>query len=472
MIKKIAVPVLFGALFLFQNAEAQKNPSTPPKPQISNPATAQPNEKVKDPDGFQYPIYQTKLENGLNVVTIPFPSPGIVSFFIVVRTGSRNEIEKGKTGFAHFFEHMMFRGTELFPKEKYSEALKLTGASANANTSLDRTVYHMTGASSKLSTMFMLEADRFQHLAYSLQGFKTEAGAVKGEYTKNSANPYVKLNELIQNAAFDQHTYKHTTMGFFEDIVDMPNQYEYSREFFSRYYRPEYCTIIVVGDAKAEDINILATKFFGNWIKGSYVSTVPIEPAQTGTRFTHLQKAGFPPYLSFNFKGPGYDPQSGEMAAIDVLLSAYFGDNSDLYNQLVIKDQTLRNLSGDASLTRDPYLLSIEASLVNIDQMKEIKDKIEKTLAKAKTTPIDQKSLNEVKANFINSMKMRLDNPTAIAQTLSMFTWVTGNPGTINDYFEKYNAVTAKEIMDVANKYFTTDRLTIGTIGPNEKVEF
>ena len=224
--------------------------------------------------------------------------------------------------------------------------------------------------------------------------------------------------------------------------------------------------------AKAEDINILATKFFGNWIKGSYVSTVPIEPAQTGTRFTHLQKAGFPPYLSFNFKGPGYDPQSGEMAAIDVLLSAYFGDNSDLYNQLVIKDQTLRNLSGDASLTRDPYLLSIEASLVNIDQMKEIKDKIEKTLAKAKTTPIDQKSLNEVKANFINSMKMRLDNPTAIAQTLSMFTWVTGNPGTINDYFEKYNAVTAKEIMDVANKYFTTDRLTIGTIGPNEKVEF
>ena len=85
----------------------------------------------------------------------------------------------------------------------------------------------------------MLEADRFQNLKYSIQGFKTEAGVVKGEYTKNSANPYTKLNEMIQNTAFESHTYKHTTMGFFEDIVDMPNQYDYSIEFFNRYYRPE-----------------------------------------------------------------------------------------------------------------------------------------------------------------------------------------------------------------------------------------
>ena len=175
-----------------------------------------------------YPIYQKKMANGLNVVTVPYDSPGLAAFYIVVRAGSRDEIEPGKSGFAHFFEHMMFRGTDKYPKDKYSEVLKSTGASANANTSLDRTVYHMTGSSDKLETMFELESDRFMNLKYSIQGFKTEAGAVKGEYTKNSASPYSQLNEKVQETAFDEHTYKHTTMGFFADIVDMPNQYDYS----------------------------------------------------------------------------------------------------------------------------------------------------------------------------------------------------------------------------------------------------
>src|SRR6185369_8732075 len=111
-----------------------------------------------------YPIIQKRLGNGLNVVTVPYDSPGLAAFIIVVRAGSRDEIEPGKTGFAHFFEHMMFRGTDKYPKEKYSEVLKSTGASANANTSLDRTEYHMTGNAEKLETMFEVEADRFQNL--------------------------------------------------------------------------------------------------------------------------------------------------------------------------------------------------------------------------------------------------------------------------------------------------------------------
>ena len=173
-------------------------------------------------------IYQKDLANGLKVVTIPFESPGIASFYILVRVGSREEVEPGKTGFAHFFEHMMFRGTDKYPKELYAETLKSTGASANANTSLDRTLYHMTGSSRHLETMFELESDRFRNLKYSVQDFKTEAGAVKGEYTKNYADPYAQLYEKTNNTAFDVHTYKHTTMGFFDDIVAMPDQYEYS----------------------------------------------------------------------------------------------------------------------------------------------------------------------------------------------------------------------------------------------------
>lgn len=421
---------------------------------------------------FPYQILQQKLSNGLNVVTVPYQSPGIAAFYIVVRTGSRNEVEAGKTGFAHFFEHMMFRGTEKYSKEKYSSILKSTGASANANTSLDRTMYHMTGDASKLETMFMVESDRFKNLSYSLQDFKTEAGAVKGEYTKNSANPYTKLNEMVQNTAFDSHTYKHTTMGFFEDIVDMPNQYEYSREFFNRYYRPEYCTIIVVGDVTAEKVNKLAADYFGDWKKGSYQSSVPSEPAQKESRNVNLKKPGFPPFLGMNYKGPAYSNTETDFPVLDVLCAAYFGENSDLYTKLVINEKKLRSLSGDATTTRDPFLISVEGSLVDAADFGYIKKEIERTLNDAKSKPIDQKLLQETKENFRNNMIMRIDNPTAIAQTLSLFTWVSGNPEAVNTYFGMYDKVTAEDIMNIAKKYFNPEHLTIGTISSGETVKF
>ncbi|MFM7218187.1 MAG: M16 family metallopeptidase [Bacteroidota bacterium] len=415
-----------------------------------------------------YPIKQQRLQNGLNVVTVEYPSPGIAAFYIVVRVGSRNEIEPGHTGFAHFFEHMMFRGTDKYPKERYSEVLKSTGASANANTSLDRTVYHMTGSSAKLETMFELEADRFQNLKYSVQGFKTEAGAVKGEYTKNSANPYTKLNELVQNAAFSSHTYKHTTMGFFEDIVDMPNQYDYSIDFFKRYYRPEYATIIVVGDVTHSQVVSLSEKYFGEWAKGNYTSTIPAEPEQKETRSTHLQKEGFPPYLSLNYKGPGYSDTDLDFPSLDILCSMLFSENSSFYEEMVIKQQKLRSVEAGAYNTRDPFLISVEASLVNASDMKYVKNKIVDELDKAKKGQLDAQAMEAARMNLKNSFRMRIDNPTSIAENLSFFTWLSGDPQSLNRYYANYDKVTMDDLQRVAKKYFTAQRLTIGTISPNE----
>jgi len=247
-----------------------------------------------------YPIHQHKLENGLNVVTVPFDSPGLAAFYIVTRVGARNEVEPGVTGFAHFFEHMMFRGTDKYSKAQYSAALKSTGASANANTTQDRTQYHMTGNANKLEKMFELESDRFMNLNYSEHDFKTEAGAVKGEYTKNFASPYSQIDEKRSETAFTTHTYSHTTMGYFTDIVDMPNQYDYSKKFFDRYYRPEYNTILVVGDVTAEQVNALSEKYFGEWQRGSYQSVVPVEPEQTETRYVHLQNGSIPAFFSMS----------------------------------------------------------------------------------------------------------------------------------------------------------------------------
>src|SRR5215831_7026946 len=200
------------------------------------------------------------LANGLKVIVVPTGFPNIVSLQIPVQTGSRNEVEPGKSGFAHLFEHMMFRGTKLYPPEKYQEILTKVGARQNAYTTNDFTNYHTTFSKEDLDLMLKVEADRFLNLDYSPEGFKTEARAVLGEYNKNSATPIFKLDEVQHEKAFTTHTYKHTTMGFIKDIEDMPNQLEYSRTFFSRWYRPENTTIIVAGDAKPAEVIPLVEK--------------------------------------------------------------------------------------------------------------------------------------------------------------------------------------------------------------------
>ncbi|RZJ29262.1 MAG: insulinase family protein [Flavobacterium sp.] len=418
-----------------------------------------------------YPITQKKLANGLNVVTVPYDSPGLAAFYIVVRAGSRDEIEKGKSGFAHFFEHMMFRGTDKYPTDKYEDIITSLGAAANANTWIDRTVYHMTGNAEKLETMFDIESDRFQNLKYSLPDFKTEAGAVKGEYTKNSASPYTQLEEKIAETAFTKHTYSHTTMGYFADIVDMPNQYEYSLEFFKRFYRPEYTTIIVVGDVTPERVEALSQKYFGNWKHGDYVSTITAEPAQNETRYTHIQKANFPPALSLNYKGPAFTDSNIECAALDILNEIVFSEKSPLYKKLVLDEQKVRSLSGSYTFTRDPYLISIDASVVDAADMQYVKDEIAKALEASKTKTFDAKLLEETKTRLKYGFAMRTDTPTNIAESLSYFTWLTGNPESVNKLYAMYDKVTADDLMRVAAKYYKNTGLTIATISPAATID-
>jgi zinc protease len=415
-----------------------------------------------------YKITQTKLPNGLNVVSVPYESPGIAAFYIVVRAGSRNEIEEGVTGFAHFFEHMMFRGTDKYPKEKYDEVLKSIGASANAYTSIDQTVYHMVGNSARLEKMFEVEADRFQNLNYTIHDFKTEAGAVKGEYTKNISNPSSQLYENVRGAAFDKHTYKHTTMGFLNDIIDMPNQYEYSLKFFDRFYRPEYCTILVVGDITSEQVLKLSEKYFGNWKQGSYSADIPVEPARNGTRYTHIKNGDVPPVLSLNFKGPAFSDKDIDNPSLDIIRSVYFSGISDLYKKLVIEERKVRYVNLNPPFSRDPNLISVSASVKNKDDMQYVKDEIMKTLEKAKTTSVDDIKLKEAVSNLKYSFAMGNDTPGGIAGMLAYYIAVGGNPYCVNNYYMLYEKVTSNEIISIAQKYFVESNLTIGTISADD----
>lgn len=429
------------------------------------------NQQPEEQSGiFPYPIQQTMMENGLNVVTVPYNSPGLASFFIIVRVGSRDEVEQGKTGFAHFFEHMMFRGTEKYSKEQYSEALKAIGASANANTWWDRTLYHMTGNAEMLDKMFELEADRFQNLKYSEEDFKVEAGAVKGEYTKNYSSPYSKLYEKIYGTAFSNHTYGHTTIGYWEDVVDMPNQYEYSLEFFDRYYKPEYCTVLVVGDVTQEKVNALAKQYFGNWKRGTFTQEIPVEPEQTEMRFAHVQEQNFPPVLGLNYKGPAFSVEDKDFAVLDVISGIAFSQKSDIYKKLVVEEQKVRSLDAGALNTVDPGLWSINTVLVNKEDMGYVKAELDKLLEKLKTEPIDAKQLEQTKSHIKYQYAMGLDNPNDIAESLSWYIWLTGKPEDVNKAYRNYDEVTAEDIMRVAQKYFVNNHLTVSTISSDEEL--
>jgi len=410
------------------------------------------------------PIEVLRLDNGLTVVTVSFDSPGLAAFYIVVDVGSRNETEKGVTGFAHFFEHMMFRGTAKYPNERYNEVLKSTGASANANTSTDRTIYHMTGNAAKLETMFELESDRFMNLDYSPHDFKTEAGAVKGEYTKNSSSPYMQLREKMLDAAFSKHPYKHTTMGFLADIIDMPNQYEYSKTFFRRYYRPEYTTIVVVGDVTPRRVNDLARKYFGTWKRGDYVPNIPAEPPQEDTRYVHVQNGAVPPILSLNYKGPAFSDKSLDMPALDVLSTLLFSPNSPLYKSLVIDERKVRFLGGGAFDSKDPNLFSIQAILVKKEDLQLVKDRILDQIEAVKQKGVDPKRLADTKSHLKYEFAMSIDNPDQVASSLCHYIALTGDPETINRIHALYDEVSAEELKRVASKYFVATGLTVATL--------
>ncbi len=428
-------------------------------------AATAPSQKV-----FPYSYDQHDFPNGLRLITIPTDFPNVVSVFIVVQTGSRNEVEPGKSGFAHLFEHMMFRGTKDNPPEKYQGILKEAGAASNAFTSDDLTAYHTTFSKEDLDTILRLEADRFEHLEYSPAILKTESLAVLGEYNKNSASPVQKLYEVLRDTAFDKSTYKHTTMGYLKDVQDMPQQYEYSKKFFDRYYRPEYTTIIVAGDVKPANVQSQVAKYWGDWKRGSYKAEIPVEPAQKGPRSNHVNwPSATLPWMVIAYKVPAYSDTVKDMAALDLIGFLGFSENSNLYQRLVIQDQLVDYLEGGYENHVDPYLFTAMARVKKPKDMKTVEESILETFHGFKDTLVSQDRLEEVKKHLRYSFAMEMDNSEAIAGTVARFVALRRSPDTINKMYEMYDKVTPEDIQAVAKKYFAENGRTIVTLTGAEK---
>jgi zinc protease len=414
---------------------------------------------------FTYPYTIDDLPNGLRLVTVPTDYPNLVSLYVVVSVGSRNEVEAGKSGFAHFFEHMMFRGSENYTPEQREELFKRAGADTNAYTTDDRTVYHATFSKEDLEEIMKAEADRFQRLKYTPEQFKTESKAVKGEYDKNSANPFSKMHEVLRETAFRQHTYAHTTMGYLKDIDDMPNQYEYSRQFFQRFYRPEYTTVVIVGDITQARALDLTKKYWGTWQRGSYKADIPDEPAQKESRTAHIPwDAPTLPHMAIAFHAPKYSDSSKDVAALDLFQQVAFGENSELFQQLVLKEQKVDVLEADFGHKADPELFTVYVRVKDPAQVGYVRDQILKTFERYKTELIDPAKLDATRSRLRYGFAMGMNSNDNIGSALAPYIALERTPETLNRLFDTYQTVTAADIRDAVRKYFREESRTIVTL--------
>jgi zinc protease len=403
---------------------------------------------------FPYDYIKKELDNGLQVLMIPIEGSGLVSYYSVVRTGSRDEWEPGKSGFAHFFEHMMFRGTENFPGTVYDSIITSIGANANAYTSLDLTVYHQNFSSEDLETVIQLESDRFQYLDYPEEEFKTEAGAVYGEYRKNRTNPWSVAIEKLREIAYDEHTYKHTTMGFEEDIKDMPNQYEYSLSFYKRYYRPENVILVVTGDFNPDVAFKHIQKYYGDWKPGYVEPQIKPEPPQKEPRSAEIKYEGRTlPIILLGYKMDAFDPSNKEFVASNLLGSLAFGEISDIYKKLVLDEQKVQFIAAGASGSRDPGLFMIQSMVKKEDDIQYVQDEIRKTIEKFRSTPVDKKLLDDLKKREKYSFLMSLDTPERVAASLPRYLTIQGRIEIIDEFYSQMDKITPEDIMRAADKY-------------------
>lgn len=407
-----------------------------------------------------------ELENGLKVISIPLDNPQIISHYIIVRSGSRNEIEPGKSGFAHFFEHMMFKGTKDVPRPVYDDFLTKLGAGTNGYTTDDYTCYFIVFAGREnLDEVVKTEADRFINLYFDEEMLKTEAPVIEGEYYSSVSNPSRRLNELLRHTAFEKHSYRHTTLGYLEDILDMPNQFEYSQLYKKRFYAPDNSILLVAGDFDHDQLMEYVNKYYSGWKKSNYTLVTPEEPLQKEAKRAHYEwPTKTLPRLAIGFHGPAYSEEKIDKAALDLLAEISFSRSSPLYQKLVIEEQKCLTLRASFPDRRDPSLLVFSSIVKNDKDLPYVEEEIFKELERVKKEPVNDELLANIKSNLKYSFARELETTDGIASNLDFYINLATDPGTVNKLFDLYERVAPQDIQEMTKKYFNKTNSTVVTL--------
>ncbi|MBI5493431.1 MAG: insulinase family protein [Deltaproteobacteria bacterium] len=417
---------------------------------------------------FPYAYQEVTLRNGLTLVMVPRPGTGLVAYNTLVRAGARNEVEPGRSGFAHFFEHMMFRGTPSVSAEQYAQVIRQHGASNNAYTDDDLTLFTTAGRAEGLPDFIRLEADRFQNLRYARDGFETEAAAVLGEYLKEKSSPGPALWEALRRTAFTRHSYRHPVIGFEDDIRAMPRAYEYGKSFFRNYYTPDNCVVIIVGDFDPAAARALVEREYGPWKGRAVLPRTEREPPQHEERRVLVQWAQpARPRALWAWHVPAATPATlAESATAGVVADLVFGPTSPLYQDLVLHRQWCNNLYALYQEHRDPNLLVLSLLLRDAARADDVEAAVEAELRRVTEEGVPEARLQAVKSHARYALLASLEKEEVIADTLANEIHLTGKLRSMEERFAARAAVSVEDVRSFVGRYLVTQNRTVATLQP------
>ena len=397
------------------------------------------------------------LDNGLHVILHRDNSAPVVTTAVMYHVGSKDE-EPEKTGFAHFFEHLLFEGTENIPRGEWDKIVSSNGGSGNANTFLDRTYYYETFPSNSLEVGLWLESERLMHPIIGQVGVDTQKEVVQEERRLRVDNsPYGAFFEQILKNLYKKHSYRWGVIGSLDHLASAT--LEDFKKFNKTYYVPNNAVLVIAGDFDTEKTKKMVSDYFGPIPRGEEVPRPEmIEDPITGTIFTTYHDPNIQiPAIMLAYRTPG---QGQRDAYVIDMISTYLsdGESSKLYKKLVDeKKMALQVLS--MPIEAEDYSSYILGGLpVGETSIQAIKDEIDAEILKLQTVPISerdhQKLLNKFENQFVNA------NSTlqGIANSLAENYMLKDNTDLINTELEIYRSISREEIMEVAKKYLKVNQ--------------
>lgn len=415
-------------------------------------------------------LKETRLANGLRVVTVEDHNAPVIAVNVSYNVGSRNE-KPGRTGFAHLFEHMMFQGSENVGKSEHFMLILNNGGTMNGTTNEDRTNYFEAMPANQLELALFLEADRMRSLAVTQDNLDNQRNAVQEERRIGLDNAaYGKSGEIQQELMYDNFAYKHDTIGSMDDlnaasVADV-------QAFFKMYYAPNNAVLTVVGDFKTADALATIKKYFDAIARQPDPPAVDMtEPEQKAERRTSVDDVlARAPRVAIAYKTvPG---NTADFYALQVLANVLGGGgggfgggggggSSRLNQKLTREKQLVNNANSSAQETRGVggfYVTATPRSGVKTD---DVEAAIYEEIARLQKEPIAdwelQKAKSGARRNFINGLQSSLSR----ANTIGQYSVYYGDPNLINTRLDKVMAVTKEDVQRVANKYLVATNRTV-----------
>ena len=402
----------------------------------------------------------TRLKNGLRVIVSSDHAAPVVSVSIAYNVGSRDE-RPGRTGFAHLFEHMMFKGSENVADGELSALIENYGGDHNGQTDKDHTIYFEEVPANQLDMVLFLEADRMRALAITKDTLDNQREAVKEERRFRIDNqPYGRTSETIDDLAFENFVNKHSVIGSMADLDAA--SVEDVTAFFKTYYVPNNAAITIAGDVDPAVALDKVRTYFESIPAGPPPPPVDnSEPAQKGERRSAIED----PLARLSLIAAGYhipgglSPDMDALTALASILGA--GRTARLYDSLVRQQQIAAQVYAGTAAAKGPGLFYLEAVAAPGGDIPKIEAAMYAEVEKIKNGPIQEweleKARNAARSAFVNGLRNSLQR----AILLSRYAVFYDDPGVINTRYERIASVTIEDVRRVARQYFVPENRTV-----------